>query len=297
MRYAKPPLTFEDQAQILLDRGMAGDKAVMVSRLRVVNYYRLSGYWFPFRQFPNDSFSPGTTFDYVWYRYVFDRRLRLVVMDAVERVEVCLRTSLSYEHAHTFKNPFAYAEDSNALPGLSGSKRARLLESLKEEMNSSRERFAEHFRKKYGTDHQWMPIWMATEMMTFGNILTLFRGSPPKIRQSIAASLGVHDNVLDSWLLTLNTIRNICAHHSRLWNRQLGTKPKIPAKDERWHKPIEVSNERVFGVLTLLKYCLDRIAPQSKWQKRLEHLLSEFPAIPLASMGIPADWRKCPIWR
>lgn len=275
---------------------MIGDKAVMVSRLKVVNYYRLSGYWFPFRDHPTDSFKPGTTFETVWSRYIFDRRLRLVVMDAVERIEVAVRTMLAYEHAHAFKSPFAYAEDSAALPGLDKEQRARLLDSLTAEMRASKERFAVHFRGKYGADHDWMPIWMATEIMTFGHILTLYRGSIPKIKQSVAAPLGVHDKVLGSWLLALNTIRNICAHHGRLWNRELGIRPMIPVKDRNWHVPIEVANDRMFGVLTLLKFSLDRVAPQSKWTARLQALLSEFPAIPLTSMGFPSDWKSCPLW-
>ena len=74
--------------------------------------------------------------------------------------------------------------------------------------------------------------------------------------------------MLKSWLLALNTVRNICAHHSRLWNRELGTKPKIPAKDMAW-QVVLVKNDRIFGILTICKFCLDRIAPQSGWPDRL----------------------------
>ena len=94
------------------------------------------------------------------------------------------------------------------------------------QVNSSKEVFVEHFRNQYGNDHPYMPVWVATEIMTFGHVLTMYQGAPNTIKKSIAAPLGIHDGVLGSWLLSLNTIRNICAHHSRLWNRKLGTDRK-----------------------------------------------------------------------
>ena len=297
MIYTKPPLTFEQQVALLLSRGMTGDRDLMISRLAVVNYYRLSGYWHTFRKQPDHTFQANTTFDKVWTRYVFDRRLRLLVMDVVERVEIAFRTQLAYQHAHHHGSPFAYADDPTALPGLRSDQRNRFLATLADEMDNSKETFAEHFRAKYGKDHAYMPIWMASEIMTFGHMFTLYRGSAPQVQRAVAAPLGVHDTVVGSWLLTLNTIRNVCAHHGRLWNRSIGTKPMIPAKDQHWKTPVAVGNDRIFGVLTILKYCLDRIAPQSGWPQRVGQLMEEYPDVPRASMGFPVNWQECPIWK
>lgn len=298
MKYAKPPTTFEAQADLLLARGMKGDRQLMIDRLSVVNYYRLSGYWYPFRQ-PDDSFKPNTTFDTIWQRYAFDRRLRLLVMDAIERIEVAVRTRVAYHLAHQGGDPFAYADDPAALPNLPTDERARFLSDLAEETDRSRETFAEHFRTKYGSDHAYMPVWMACEVMTFGHILTLFRGAHSDVRRNVANLFGVHDVVLRSWLLSLNTVRNICAHHGRLWNRELGTKPKIPEprKHPEWHNPVAIPNDRVFGILTLCKHSLSRIAPQSRWDERWRALLQDFPYVPRGSMGVPKDWEDCPIWK
>lgn len=298
MKYSKPALTREQQADLLISRGMLGDRDHIISQLSVVNYYRLSGYWHTFRLLPAHDFSPNTTFDKVWTRYVFDRRLRLCVMDALERLEVNFRGQLAYHFAHEFNCPFAYADDPAALPNLRSDRRNRFLTMLADDLSSSKEVFVEHFRSQYGNDHPYMPVWVATEIMTFGHVLTMYQGAPNSIKKSIAAPLGIHDGVLGSWLLSLNTIRNICAHHSRLWNRKLGTMPMIPNRknDPDWHIPVTVSNDRVFGVLTILKYCLDRIAPQSSWSERLFDLLDSYPEIPLKSMGFPVAWRTCPIW-
>jgi abortive infection bacteriophage resistance protein len=127
-------------------------------------------------------------------------------------------------------------------------------------------------------------------------VVTLFRGSHPDVRKAVAARFGVHDVVLSSWLLALNTVRNICAHHGRLWNRELGTKPKIPAKDQTWHTPVAVGNDRIFGILTICRHCLRHIAPQSRWPDRWRELLAAYPYVPRGSMGIPKNWLECPIW-
>lgn len=78
MKYTKPALTFGQQADLLLRRGLAADKTALIEKLRAVNYYRLTGYLYPFRK-PDDTFRPGTTLDLVWHRYVFDRQLRVLV--------------------------------------------------------------------------------------------------------------------------------------------------------------------------------------------------------------------------
>jgi len=305
MRYSKPPLSFEQQADLLLSRGMAGDRAVIISRLSVTNYYRLSGYWHPFRQPPLgpggpllDGFKDGTSFEEVWARYAFDRRLRLLVMDAIERIEVAVRTQLTYHHAHEH-GPFAYATDPAALPKLSSDEFARFVERVREEIGRSKDTFADHFRSKYGDSHEFLPAWMLAEVMTFGTMLTLYRGSSKKVKQSVADIFHMPEAVLGSWLLTLNAVRNICAHHGRLWNREMGVKPFIPRINDypAWHTPVKVLNNRVFGVLTICKWSLDRIAPQSRWGDRIETLLSDSPTIPTLSMGFPSNWQQCPIWK
>ena len=117
MKYSKPPLTIDEQVELLLKRGMDGNPDVMAQRLTAVNYYRLSGYWHTFRN-PDDTFKPGTTFDLVWNTYVFDRHLRLLVMDAIERIEIAVRSLMAYHHAHEH-GAFAYALDPKSLPKLS----------------------------------------------------------------------------------------------------------------------------------------------------------------------------------
>lgn len=293
MKYTKPALSYADQAQQLIDRGLVCDRDELIERLKSVNYYRLSGYLYPFRE-PDDTYRPGTTLEKVWRRYTFDRRLRVLVLDGIERVEICIRTELAYELAHA-QGPFGYLQAAN-LPGLKPAEYNTFTVRLTDEYNRSKERFIEHFKNKYGTDHNLPPIWMAVELMSLGSLFSLYRGSPPGIRKSVAARFGVKEHVLVSWLRTLNTVRNICAHHSRLWNKEVGVTPAFPNKDPRWTTPVPVSGRRMFAVLSILAYMLEIAAPQSEWRGRLLDLFDMYPDVPRGSMGFPADWEQSTIW-
>lgn len=296
MRYDKPPLSFEEQADHLIQRGLIVDKSLFVDRLKNVNYYRLSGYLYPYRQADN-TFKPGTTFERVWRHYTFDRRLRLIVMDAIERVEVSVKTNLIYSLAHQTQ-AFGYTDPAN-FQKLSTDEHARLIKTITDEIDRSKEVFVKHFRCKYGDCHQHLPLWMAGEIMSYGCMLTMYRGVSDSIRRDIAVHYGIPDEVLTSWLQTINVIRNICAHHSRLWNRELGVKPFIPRKQKypQWHVPVEIPQNRIFGVLTILRYFIKIIAPQSKWETRLLGLLDEYPEISRWSMGFPDNWKESSLWK
>ncbi len=298
MQYVKQALTLEAQADRLLQRGLVADRRILVARLREVNYYRLSAYWHPYRLKDSEQFAPGTTLDTVWQSYTFDRRLRFLAMDAIERIEVSVRTRMV--NVFTLATgPFGYL-DGNLLSGISEYEHRKFIETIVRETESSKESFVQHYRKKYSKDEP-LPMWMACELMSFGTMLTMYKGLDKHTQKQIAEGYGLEPKVLDSWLRTLNYVRNICAHHSRLWNRELAIRPFVPRADRQpqWHVPVDVmkSQHRTFSVFTLLKYMLDIVAPQSAWQDRLADLFAQYPYIPKRWMGFPDNWRDCPIWQ
>lgn len=131
--------------------------------------------------------------------------------------------------------------------------------------------------------------------MDFGMVVTLYKGSPVPVRKQIADDLGVSTKVLDSWLVTVNTVRNICAHHGRLWNRIIGNPPRIPHASD-WHDPHEVRNDKMFGTLTVLSYLLERVAPDTHWRKRLLDMVLGQTRRNQERMGFSGNWRECPFW-
>lgn len=296
MKFDKQPLTLEQQADLLLFRGLIADKQVLINRLSVVNYYRLSAYLYPFRTTDN-RFKENTTLDLIWTRYTFDRQLRLIVMDAIERFEVSVRTKLAY-HFCLVNGHFAYENQKN-LPGLSEEVHKKWLDELNEEIKRSKEPFIIHFNKKYDDEHPMPPLWMAVEIMSFGKMLTLFRGVDYKMKQKISSYYNISDEIFLSWLLALNSVRNICAHHGRLIDREFGYRPKIPReqKHPEWHRPVEISSDRIFGILTILKYILQFDAPSSSWEDRLLRLFSQYHEIPMHVMGFPNNWEGSPLWK
>jgi abortive infection bacteriophage resistance protein len=183
------------------------------------------------------------------------------------------------------------------LPGISDTQYQQFMTKVKHAYEISRERFIVHYKKTYADTNPLPPYWILVEIFDFGMMYKLFNGAPKDVKRTIAEKFEVPVTVLDSWLKALNVIRNICAHHGRLWNKVLGFKPVIPRKDERWHSPIEVNNEKIFSILTILNYMLGIIAPDSSWQKRLLNLFNEYPTVPKKQMGFVEGWEEQPFWK
>ncbi len=297
VKYAKPALSFEQQADQLLNRGFQADRARLIETLSRVSYYRLSAYWHPFKR-PDESFAPGTTLEKVWRRYTFDRQLRLLVMDAIERVEVAVLRTLMVEHHARKYGPFGYRDARNFRPEFAGLDHQRMVDEIDQATSRSREPFVDQFRAKY-TSEPGLPLWMAAEVASFGTLFTFYRYLHLPEQKQLSGQIGLPANVLQNWLFCLNYIRNLCAHHSRLWNRELGIRPLVPDRKNlpEWHVPMTPDNRRTFAVLTLLKWLLLRIAPQSQWANRLRELLKNYPDIPLNLAGFPSTWDTSPIWR
>lgn len=298
MKYQKPSLSFENQADLLLSRGLVADRAELVVRLQAVNYYRLSAYWYTFRipGDPGDRLQPGTTLDKVWRRYRFDRQLRLLVMDAIERVEIAIRTRIVNRHV-MLHGPFGYL-DRATLPGMSVDHHRKLLDKVQTESAYSHEQFVQHYLEKYTSEHD-LPLWMACELLTFGGLLNIFDGLHTRMKKDVAQDFGLNVPILGSWLRAMNQVRNICAHHSRLWNREFGIRPMLPYRETfpEWHTPVKITDERLFGILTMLYFLLKQVAPQSRWRQRLVSLFKEYDDIPLRFMGFPDNWETSPLWQ
>jgi len=290
MHYTKPALTFEDQLALLRQRGLTvTDPARALHWLRQISYYRLSAYCLPFKD--GEDFRPGIDFNDIAGLYLFDRKLRLLVLDAIERIEVAIRTGITYEIGHVY-GPFGHTDPRNFAPRFD---HARLMSDLDTEERRARETFANHFRRKY-TDEPHLPVWMASELLSFGTISMLYEGLAPDLKRRIATAYSVDPQFLASWLHALTYLRNLCAHHKRLWNRQLAIRPRFPSRSRAWPHLIP-DNARLYGMLVLLRHMLRVVSPQCGWRERLFDLFDAHPDVPLTGMGIPGDWRDRAVWR
>jgi abortive infection bacteriophage resistance protein len=311
VKYAKTPLSLEAQADLLLDRGLIADRGALIMRPQAVNYYRLSGYLHPYRVQDadgdlTDDYQPETTLDEVWRRYNFDRRLRILLLDGIERIEVAVRTRFAFHFAHRH-GPFGYADPLN-LPGFKSiTKYMEWRTGLVEETRRARkERFVQHFDEKYGDHHKELPIWILSELMSFGSMLHFAHAVEPDLKKRVAAEYGMPDELLASWLKSLYSVRNSCAHHSRIWNRVFGVAPKTPHRNKfpQWHEDPKLLNEqpklpndRVGYVLAICNFWLRQISSTSQWLSRTFELFDEYPEVPLSKMGLPENWREHALFR
>lgn len=319
--YNKPPLTESQLVDRLHERGLEIQNRERAERyLRHIGYYRLSPYSLPFQDREAEHrFRPDTSFDDVLHLYVFDRELRLLVVDAIERIEVAVRAAISNQMAsHASGGPFWYLERKNFADelGFSDSLAALARETRNARRNRrSREEVPDlwhypdalsHYVSTYGTPVT-PPSWLAIELLTLGQLQHLYEALLPTHRKAVAQSLGVQDPVLTSWLRSFVRVRNICAHHGRLWNRFLGVYPTIPTSPTiRWLSDPSIfdrddSNatprKRLYPVLVALQTILFTISPHSSWAARLRDLLNRHPTVPLISMGINKSWESDQFWQ
>lgn len=308
MLYNKPATTIDDQIQLLLDRGMTGDFDLIRRWLETVGYYRLSAYWLPYElpasggKTRTKRFRPGTTFDQIVDIYVFDRKLRLLVTEAIERIEIALRSR--------WTNRLALAHGSHAYLDArvfqSGYDHIGLLSSLANRAKDSNEVFVEHYRQKYAEPFL-PPLWVVTELMTFGELSRWFALTKDhKVKSAVAKDLGLPSReVLEGTLQLLSYIRNICAHHGRLWNRQ--TVKRVP-NIRRFSADLVIVETKpgsgvqaqpanfIYNALVVLSYMLRHQSEDTTFVKRTTKLISTRSLNQLQAMGFPVDWKRRPCW-
>ena len=261
--------------------------------LKHLNYYRLGAYWLPFEtDHSTHKFQAGTSFSKVLSHYIFDRELRLLVLDGIERFEVSVRSQWAYWMAH-HHGPHAH---SNPDLALNANHWKDNLAKVKKDVGYSKEAFIRHLREKYEEDLP--PVWAICEVMTLGQLSRWYANlKPMPTRRAIADIYGLDQGVLQSWLQHMTHIRNICAHHSRLWNREFTIIPALPRK-----KPADLAEQMVadsrklYNTLVILLFCVDQIAPNHHLRERVKKLLQDHD-IQENAMGFPDGWKELPIWQ
>lgn len=292
MKYIKTPLTYEEQLKILISRGLiVKDKFFAISVLNRVSYYRLSAYCIPF-QSPKDCFKKNTTFQDVYGLYRFDHELRMIVINALERIEIAIRTSITYYLAHKF-SAFGYLEKNSFH---SSFKHEKWLIAVEEEIGRSRETFIKHYKDKYAQSKHF-PIWMASEVFSFGRLSQLFSALHFKDQKEIAKVYSLPRGVFRSWIHMLVYTRNLCAHHSRLWNRVLAIKPAFPEKSSLWNTPFKINNLKSIALFTVIHYLLKQVKSSFDYKERLIMLLKQNSFVDSRAMGFPDNWQEHEIWR
>ncbi|MEI4263833.1 Abi family protein [Roseovarius sp. D0-M9] len=299
MKFSKPATSLPDQIALLRTRGMIiEDEAAARHYMQFISYYRLRAYWLPFEVPPevdgDHAFRNVTRFEDVLSLYIFDRELRLLVLDAIERVEIALRAHWAHYMAMTH-GPHGYLEQQHYAHI---ERHAKTVAELTKEFDRSRDTFAVHYREKY-TSPELPPIWMAAEVMSFG-LLSKFFGDLNRRaeRKAIAKPFGLDEKILTSFAHHMSHVRNICAHHGRLWNKRFTVRMMVPTYPARLTVAMRNADARyLHNTLVMLDHLLMIIAPGSGWTRRVVALIDGCPLADPLSMGFPEGWRELPVWR
>lgn len=296
MEYTKQYSNPAQLVELLKERGLeiANDNEAE-SFIRAVGYYRLSAYLYPFLSIPKQAhiFKSGSQFGKVMTIYEFDRQLRFLIFDQIERIEIAVRSAMVNITCNELNDPFWMT---NSTYFANADKFQRTKQLIDKELTTSREDFIEHFKSVYSSPYP--PAWMLAEIMPFGVLTRVYENiASNRIRKKIAQYFGLNVPVLSSWLTIVTLTRNSCCHHARMWNRNLSLRALTMQRwDSPWVSP-KVAQGRIFFTLCILKHFIDTVKPDNTFKKDLQNLLSAFPMVDTRAMGFPDGWEREPLWR
>jgi len=285
MKYEKPPMKISEQIELLKQRGLIVDDEEKLARyLKNISYYHFSIYFKHFQK--SDLFLAGTTFDDVLNIYVFDQKLRLLLLDVLERIEKSFKCHLVYEMSIKTNDPFWIANHDYFQEIEKYNERIlKILSDLK----FSKENCIRHYYENYDNP-KYPPAWMIVETFSFGQVANIFNQLKIENQEIVANSYGINKKFLSNWFFALSVVRNSCAHHARLWNNEFVV--RLNQRHGFYGKFFNNSNgNRLFNYLVVLHAINCKFNPTSSWVDKLENIITEHK-INISHMGFPSDWRK-----
>lgn len=300
--YTKKPLTLAEQVERLKQRGLVfDDESEASAYLFNISYYRLRAYTYPFQENSEDSKHNFTRKDIhfkdVIDLYCFDRRLRSLIFNAIEKIEVAVRTKIVQVYAESTGDSHWYDDESLYRFGYDD-----LMEHIDADVNRSNEDFIKHYKSKYNNP-PIPPSWMALEVVSFATLSRLFQSLKLDSRKEyITEQFGLKKvAILENWLHAISNLRNCCAHHSRTWNRRFMVSVTLPYNTlypfmDRTTIG-QIHTNKLFAAPSCIAYILDIISPGCDFKKNIKELIkSDCRLLDLKDMGFPQYWQSLPIW-
>ncbi len=296
----KPVRDIADQLQLLKDRKMLFRNEKQASHfLENISYYRLKGYWWDMQQDRiNHIFNQNTYFEDVIERYNFDRHLRLILFDAVERIEIALRTKMIYNLSIVYGATWYL--DNNLFSDKS--KHIEHISHLQREFGYSQEIFIkDHKRKHPNTNAE---SWKIMEVASMGTLSKFYKNLNHQLPEKsiIAKGMGLNlHSELSSWLEAIVYVRNIIAHHSRLWSRNMVKKPidNINNPSGVWfdNNLLPVQKKKPFLIISSMVYLCNKVTPNHQIKNKILELITNNPNVPIYKIGFLNNWKNDPIWK
>ena len=300
------PRTIQEQLTRLKEKGMVfNDERTASSCLARISYFRLKYYWVDMLDMSTDHFVGDANFNTIIERYEFDKKLRNILFGAIEILEVGLRTKFITTLSLATDTGLWYLDNS-----LFDNQQfhTNLVLDMKYEFNRNSDPFVRQYIAEHpnwninSLDGDNPDAWMIFETATFGTLSKMYKNllnqSPLKSR--IANELGLYSaRELSSWLEAISVLRNIIAHHSRIWYKIFSKKPtNINRHRDKWmlSSLTEHQRKRAFGVISCLLYLCNAINPENTIKQDIKNLFDSYPNIPIFMIGFTRGWEENPIW-
>lgn len=297
MKYTKQPLSVAAQIQLLQTRGLTIlNIHEAESTLSQIGYFRFAEYLRPMEQDKvTHNFKPKSYFADAHQLYLFDRELRILLFDAIQSVEILLRSQIIqivstkfgahwYMDVNLFKDSTIFA-NTNA--------------KIQYELKRSKEDYIQEYYRQY-TNPFDPPVWKTLEVVTFGTLSKLFENLADKsVKKAIAQNFGLPQHLyLENWIQCITVLRNLVCHHNRVWNRKFAVKPQLPKRlTKDWISTFDSIPAKLYWQLCLLQYLLQSAFPKNQFATRLKKLISSYPSVDVSAMGFPKDWQAEPLWQ
>ncbi|MCQ2361038.1 MAG: Abi family protein [Paludibacteraceae bacterium] len=294
--YSKPPISIDDQITLLKGRGLSiPNEEYAHTILEHISYYRFASYLRPMETDKSThKLYPDATFDKVLSLYHFDASLRLLVFNAIQEIEISLRSRMIQEFSMKY-GAFWFFDESHFVD------KHRFVESinvLDKELLRSKDEFIKEHIAKYGK-LEFPPSWKTLELTSFGTLSKLFANfSDNKLKKEIARSYGIPQHeIFESWTASIVPLRNCCAHHGRLWNKKFPITPLLPSRmRSAWISDVSIPNNKLYAILCCVMYLLNAIDANNSFAKDVTNLITTNPYINISAMGFPSKWRNETLW-
>lgn len=258
------PLTYDALLQHLKSKNLlVADDERVKKYLLTIGYTRFKSY---FKMFCNQQgiFENDFSFDDLLNIYVFDRKLRALFIEALERIELAIRNSIvDIVSVNTHDAYFIYNAN-NFNNGYSG-----IFAKVRDNVWYQTD-------KKVDINSSKICCWDIVKHLTFGCLSTFYDELKGNIRQDVADSFNLKNKVMSSWLLSLSASRNICAHYSLLWSRIFSIKPMNLKRDKELIIDFGTASDKLYAQFYVISYFMLQISPTTSWIKRVYDLIDEY---------------------
>ena len=282
---------------LLKQRGLViTNEQEALKTLSIISYFRLACYFRPMEaDKQTHKFREGSTLEQVMALYEFDTALRDMVFCATRQIEVALRTRINH-HFSRNHSPFWFSQVDLATDGHLF---AEHLSSVDRELRRSKEEFIKEHFARYDKP-TFPPAWKTLETVSFGTLSKLYGNFAEKAdKKAVAEDFGLPQHeFLNSWMESLTSLRNFCAHHSRIWNRRYALKPQMPKTlaGGDWLTDFSFPPDKIYPQLCCIAYWLNAIEQKNTFVADFKALLTKYPTVDTAAMGFPRGWQQEPLW-